>query len=44
VINGASSLLGNVFGEAGWHSRSAVGSSSLPMGAIVEIEGIFEIA
>jgi enamine deaminase RidA (YjgF/YER057c/UK114 family) len=44
VINGASSLLGDVFGEAGRHSRSAVGSSSLPMGAIVEIEGIFEIA
>jgi enamine deaminase RidA (YjgF/YER057c/UK114 family) len=44
VINGASSLLGDVFGEAGRHSRSAVGSSSLPMGAIVEVEGIFEIA
>jgi enamine deaminase RidA (YjgF/YER057c/UK114 family) len=44
VINGASSLLGDVFGETGRHSRSAVGSSSLPMGAIVEIEGIFEIA
>ena len=43
VINGASALLGNVFGDAGRHSRSAVGSSSLPMGVIVEIEGIFEI-
>jgi len=43
VINGASSLLGEVFGEAGRHSRSAVGSSSLPMGVIVEIEGVFEI-
>ena len=43
VINGASSLLGGVFGEAGRHSRAAVGSSSLPLGAIVEIEGIFEI-
>jgi enamine deaminase RidA (YjgF/YER057c/UK114 family) len=44
VINGASSLLGDVFGDAGRHSRSAVGSSSLPLGVIVEIEGIFEIA
>lgn len=44
VINGASSLLGEVFGETGRHSRSAVGSPSLPMGVIVEIEGIFEIA
>jgi enamine deaminase RidA (YjgF/YER057c/UK114 family) len=43
VINGASSLLGEVFGEAGRHSRSAVGAPSLPMGVIVEIEGIFEI-
>ena len=43
VINGASALLGDVFGEAGRHSRSAVGSSSLPLGVIVEIEGIFEI-
>ena len=44
VINAASSLLGEVFGEAGRHSRSAVGSSSLPMGVIVEIEAIFEVA
>jgi enamine deaminase RidA (YjgF/YER057c/UK114 family) len=44
VINGASALLGEVFGDAGRHSRSAVGSSSLPLGVIVEIEGIFEIA
>ncbi|MHA1528629.1 MAG: RidA family protein [Alphaproteobacteria bacterium] len=44
VINGASSLLGEVFGEAGRHSRSAVGAPGLPMGVIVEVEGIFEIA
>ena len=44
VINGASALLGSLFGDAGRHARSAVGSSSLPMGVIVEIEGIFEIA
>jgi enamine deaminase RidA (YjgF/YER057c/UK114 family) len=43
VINGASSLIGGVFGAAGRHSRAAVGSSSLPLGAIVEIEGVFEI-
>ena len=43
VINGASSLMGRVFGEAGRHSRAAVGSSSLPRGAIVEVEGVFEI-
>jgi enamine deaminase RidA (YjgF/YER057c/UK114 family) len=44
VINGASSLLGNVFGDAGKHSRSSVGCPGLPLGVIVEIEGIFEIA
>ena len=44
VINGASTLLGEVFGDAGKHARSAVGCSSLPLEVIVEIEGIFEIA
>ena len=44
VINAASNLLGEAFGDKGAHSRSAVGSSSLPMGVIVEIEGIFELA
>jgi len=43
VINAASNLLGDAFGEAGAHARSAVGMSSLPMGVMVEIEGIFEI-
>ncbi|MDH3667219.1 MAG: RidA family protein [Paracoccaceae bacterium] len=43
VLNAASNLLGGAFGDKGAHSRSAVGSSSLPMGVIVEIEGIFEI-
>jgi len=43
VINAASNLLGEAFGDKGAHSRSAVGSSSLPMGVIVEIEGIFEL-
>ncbi len=44
VINGASALMIGVFGEAGRHARAAVGSSSLPLGAIAEVEGIFEIS
>jgi len=43
VINGASSLMAGAFGDAGRHARSAVGCSSLPRGAIVEVEGIFEV-
>lgn len=43
VINGASELLGEVFGEAGIHARSAVGVSELPIGAPVEIELIVEV-
>ncbi|WP_410655942.1 RidA family protein [Amycolatopsis sp. lyj-112] len=43
VINGASELLGEVFGEAGVHARSAVGVSELPIGAPVEIELIVEV-
>ena len=38
VINGASELLGQVFGDAGRHARSAVGVAALPMGAPVEVE------
>lgn len=44
VINGASELLGEVFGEAGQHARSAVGVAELPMGAPVEVEIIVEVA
>ncbi|MCO1582184.1 RidA family protein [Crossiella sp. SN42] len=44
VINGASELLGEVFGEAGVHARAAVGVSELPLGAPVEVELIVEIA
>ncbi|RZW06017.1 MAG: RidA family protein [Rhodobacteraceae bacterium] len=44
VVNGASDLLVAVLGEAGRHSRSAVGSGALPLGVAVEIEGIFELA
>ncbi len=43
VINGASELLGAVFGEAGAHARSAVGVSSLPLHAAVELELIVEV-
>jgi enamine deaminase RidA (YjgF/YER057c/UK114 family) len=38
VVNGASLLLGEVFGDAGVHARSAVGVAALPLGAPVEIE------
>ncbi len=43
VINGASDLMAEVFGDAGRHARAAVGASSLPLGAAVEVEAIFEI-
>ena len=42
VINGASELLGEIFGEAGVHARSAVGLTVLPLDSPVEIEFIFE--
>lgn len=38
VINGASELFGDVFGNAGQHARSAVGVNTLPLGAAVEVE------
>ena len=44
VINGASQLLGEVFGDAGAHARSAVGVSELPLDAPVEVELIVEVA
>ena len=44
VINGASELLGEVFGEAGQHARSAVGVAVLPLDAPVEVELILEFA
>ena len=43
VLNGASDLLGEVFGEAGRHARSAVGVAELPLGAPVEVEVIVEV-
>lgn len=44
VLNAASELLGEVFGEAGRHARSAVGVAELPLGAPVEIELVVEVA
>lgn len=44
VTNGCSELLGQVFGEAGAHARSAFGVAQLPLGACVEIELIAELA
>ncbi len=43
IINGASDIMVKIFGDNGKHSRFAVGVSSLPLNAPVEIEGIFEI-
>lgn len=43
VVNGASEFLGEVFGEAGQHARSAVGVAELPLGAPVEVELVVEV-
>ncbi len=43
VINGASEVLLDVFGEAGHHARAAVGVAELPMGVPVEVEFVFEV-
>lgn len=43
VINGASDFIVNILGEAGKHARAAVGVASLPLGAAVEVDAIFEI-
>jgi len=43
IVNGASDLMVEVFGDAGRHARAAVGCSSLPFGVAVEVEGTFEI-
>ena len=43
VANGASELLGQVFGDAGVHARSAVGVAVLPLDAPVEVEVVFEV-
>ncbi len=43
VANGASTLLGEVLGDAGVHARSAVGVPSLPLGAPVEVEAVLAL-
>ncbi|UYP19327.1 RidA family protein [Rhodococcus sp. Z13] len=43
VINGASELLGEIFGDVGAHARSAVGVAELPLGAPVEVELMVEV-
>jgi enamine deaminase RidA (YjgF/YER057c/UK114 family) len=44
VVNGASDLMVELFGDAGKHARVAVGVASLPLGVAVEVEAMFEIA
>lgn len=44
VVNGASEVLGEIFGDAGKHARSAVGVAELPLGVPVEVELVVEIA
>ena len=44
VINGASEVLGEVFGDAGRHARSAVGVPVLPLDSPVEVEVVFTLA
>ena len=43
VINAASDIMVEAFGETGQHARFAVGTNALPLGCLVEIDGIFEI-
>ena len=44
VTNGASNLLGEVFGDAGKHARAAFGVAQIPLGACVEIDMVVELA
>ena len=44
VVNAASELFGEVFGDAGRHARAAVGVAALPLGVPVEVEAIVEVA
>lgn len=43
VVNGASELFAEVFGEAGKHARSAVGMAELPLGSPIEVEAVVEL-
>ncbi|MEE8274161.1 MAG: RidA family protein [Alphaproteobacteria bacterium] len=44
VVNGASDLMVEVFGDKGRHARFAVGAPTLPLGVAVEVDAVFEIA
>ena len=44
VVNAASELFGDAFGDAGRHARAAVGVAALPLGVPVEVEAIVEVA
>jgi enamine deaminase RidA (YjgF/YER057c/UK114 family) len=44
VVNGASELMGAVFGSSGEHARSAIGVAALPLGAPVEVEVVVDLA
>lgn len=44
VMNGASNLMVDVFGDLGKHARAAVGTNSLPFNVCVEVEGVFQIS
>ncbi len=44
VVNGASDLMVEAFGESGRHARAAVGVSGLPLGVAVEVDAVFELA
>ena len=43
VMNGASDLMVEAFGDAGLHARTTIGARALPSGIAVEIEGLFEL-
>ena len=43
VINGASDVIANVFGDVGAHTRAAISTNSLPLGVAVEVDAIFEL-
>ena len=43
VMNGASELMQEIFGEAGCHSRAAVGVAALPRNAAVEVDAVFAL-
>ena len=44
VVNGASDVMVEIFGDAGRHARAAVGAPALPRNATVEVEAVFEVA